>query len=46
MTIDHCYSIGNASTTSNHAEGFADMETSNVIVSNSAWESMEGWGPS
>jgi hypothetical protein len=44
ITVDHCYIIGNASTASNHGEGWADDLTSTVTVSNNAWESIEGSG--
>jgi len=44
ITFDHNYVIGSASSSANHAEGWADMETSNVTISNNAWVGMEGSG--
>jgi hypothetical protein len=44
ITVDHCYIIGNASTSTNHSEAWADDRTSTVTISNNAWESIEGSG--
>jgi hypothetical protein len=44
ITLDHSYIIGNASSSVNHAEAWADMDTSNVTVSNNAFVSIEGSG--
>jgi hypothetical protein len=44
ITLDHSYILGNVSTSANHGEGWADQATSNVTISNNAWEDSEGSG--
>jgi hypothetical protein len=44
ITFDHNYVVGNASTSANHAEAWADMNSSNITVSYNAFVSIEGSG--
>lgn len=44
FVFDHSYVVGNASSSAAHAEAWADMDSSNVTVSNNAFVGIEGSG--